>query len=432
MAFIGAHQLDIMLFMSGICAVLAIMTLMTATPSKSRRIILTAMELAAMLLLIAEWLSYIYRGDVSEQGFYMVRLSNGMVYFLQALFPWLVAQFLKDLFRDEGGLHFTPVLLQICDILFFLAAILLLVSQFTGLYYYFDAQNIYHRSHGFALAYSLPLLMVVLEEASLLIHQKRISMSIVVSLSLSIVLPVAAAVAQFFWYGMSLTSMTMVFVVIVFYAILMGDMSRAVESARKNELESSREAEKKITAMFEETALALAGAIDAKDKYTHGHSTRVATLSRQIAEAAGFSKDYCAQIYYAALLHDIGKIGIPDDIINKDGPLTTEEFEMIKSHPTMGYHILSGIKASPVLGIGAHYHHERYDGTGYPDGLRGEEIPEPARIIAVADAYDAMAFSRIYHGGIPTENAKEELLRESGKQFDPKYTEILVNILDAR
>lgn len=182
--------------------------------------------------------------------------------------------------------------------------------------------------------------------------------------------------------------------------------------------------------MFAETAEALANAIDAKDKYTHGHSTRVAALSRQIAKKAGMTGRDCDQVYFAALLHDIGKIGIRDDLINKEGKLTDEEFEQIKLHPILGYQILSSIKQSPSLSIGAHYHHERYDGKGYPDGLRGEEIPEIARIIAVADAYDAMSSSRSYRAFLPQETIKEELTKGMGKQFDPKYAEIMLRMME--
>ena len=141
---------------------------------------------------------------------------------------------------------------------------------------------------------------------------------------------------------------------------------------------------------FEQTAEALASAIDAKDRYTNGHSRRVAEYSLRIAQEAGKSEEECEKTYFAALLHDVGKIGVPIEILSKKGRLTDEEFAQIKQHPAMGGQILSSIKKSPWLSIGARYHHERYNGRGYPEGLKGEEIPEIARIIAVADAYDAM------------------------------------------
>ena len=145
---------------------------------------------------------------------------------------------------------------------------------------------------------------------------------------------------------------------------------------------------------------------------------------------AGLSDKACDQVYFAALLHDIGKIGIRDEIINKEGKLTEEEFEQIKLHPIFGDQILSSIKQSPTLCLGAHYHHERYDGTGYPEGLRGEAIPQIARIIAVADAYDAMSSTRSYRGKLSPQKTRDELVRGMGKQFDPEYAEIMLRILD--
>ena len=129
----------------------------------------------------------------------------------------------------------------------------------------------------------------------------------------------------------------------------------------------------------------LAGTIDAKDKYTKGHSSRVADYSKEIARRFGYSEPELTNIYMMGLLHDIGKIGIPDSVINKNGKLTDEEFELIKKHPVLGGGILRNIKEMPDLAWCARCHHEKYDGTGYPDGFKEEEIPEPARIVAVAD-----------------------------------------------
>ncbi len=153
--------------------------------------------------------------------------------------------------------------------------------------------------------------------------------------------------------------------------------------------------------------------------------------SKEIAEAAGRSEDYCDEIYFSALLHDVGKIGIQDTIINKEGRLTDEEFSMIKQHPGMGKQILSSIEQAPNLRTGANFHHERYDGKGYPEGLKGEEIPEMARIIAVADAYDAMTSKRSYRDTLPQSVVREELVKGRGKQFDPEFADIMIRLVDA-
>lgn len=190
------------------------------------------------------------------------------------------------------------------------------------------------------------------------------------------------------------------------------------------------EKEKNLRRLFEQTATALVNAIDAKDEYTHGHSTRVAEYSRKIAEHAGKSPAECDEIYHIALLHDVGKIGIAESIINKNGKLTDEEYEAIKQHPVLGAQILKGISEYPDLIIGARYHHERYDGRGYPDKLKGEDIPEIARIISVADAYDAMTSKRSYRDTIPQQSVREEIVKGSGTQFDPKFAKIMQHLID--
>lgn len=173
----------------------------------------------------------------------------------------------------------------------------------------------------------------------------------------------------------------------------------------------------------------IADAIDAKDAYTKGHSGRVAEYSREIAKRYGYSLERQEEIYMMGLLHDVGKIGVPDAVINKPGKLTDEEYAKIKTHPGRGAKILENIQEMPKLAIGARWHHERFDGRGYPDGLSGMEIPEEARIIAVADAYDAMTSNRSYRGIIPQEVVKGEIEKGSGTQFDPIFAAIMLEII---
>jgi len=174
----------------------------------------------------------------------------------------------------------------------------------------------------------------------------------------------------------------------------------------------------------------LAETIDAKDKYTNGHSTRVAEYAREIAKRAGYSRENQEHIYIMGLLHDVGKIGVPDAVINKPARLTDEEFLLIKTHPIQGAKILQTIEEMPQLATGARYHHERYDGKGYPDGLAGLEIPEEARIIGVADAYDAMTSNRSYRRSMSQEEVREQIVQGMGTQFDPHFAEIMLEMMD--
>ena len=180
-----------------------------------------------------------------------------------------------------------------------------------------------------------------------------------------------------------------------------------------------------------ESIQAISRTIDAKDEYTNGHSTRVGYYSRVIAEELGMHKDELDNMYYIALLHDIGKIAIPDKILNKPGKLTDEEFVVMKSHTTRGAKILKGISTIPHIIEGAKSHHERWDGRGYPDGLKGEEIPYVARIICCADCIDAMATRRVYKEPIPIEDIAKEFERCAGANFDPNIAKVVVNMIHA-
>ena len=175
---------------------------------------------------------------------------------------------------------------------------------------------------------------------------------------------------------------------------------------------------------------ALAKTIDAKDRYTNGHSERVAKYAKMIAAAMG--KDILEQekIYNIGMLHDIGKIGISGEIINKTTKLTDEEYNIIKTHPLIGADILENISEIPEIAIGARWHHERYDGKGYPDSLKGKDIPEIARIIGVADAYDAMASNRSYRKELPQDVVRKEIEKGKGTQFDPEIADVMLKLID--
>lgn len=174
----------------------------------------------------------------------------------------------------------------------------------------------------------------------------------------------------------------------------------------------------------------LAETIEAKDRYTRGHSKRVAKYSLAIAKRYGFDKKTRDSIFIMGLLHDVGKIGVPDQIINKEGRLTDEEYAIIKTHPEMGAKILEAVEEMPELSVGAHWHHERYDGKGYPDGLSGVKIPIEARIIAVADAYDAMSSRRSYRNSLSQEVVRSEIEKGRGTQFDPVFADIMLQMID--
>ena len=182
--------------------------------------------------------------------------------------------------------------------------------------------------------------------------------------------------------------------------------------------------------LSDQTVLALARTIDAKDKYTNGHSFRVSDYSVALAKRLGWSEAEVNEMRRESLLHDIGKIGIPDAVLNKPGRLDNEEFETIKSHTVIGKNILEGLEDMSGIANVALYHHERYDGKGYPTGLSGSDIPLHARIVAIADAYDAMNSDRIYRPALSRDKIRKEFDRCTGTQFDPELIAVFKEIFD--
>lgn len=424
------HQLNIMLVLSSICGLMAFFVAITKTLPPVRKKILLAFELCAMFLLISDRFAYFFRGDTSQLGYWMVRISNYMTFLLFLAVVFFFTLFLIDLLRNEGSLPAAPLRLNISCGLCAVGALLLTLSQFTGLYYTFDENNNYQRADGFLISYLIPVCVLLLNLSVVLKYFRQIGRLLRTSILLFSIVPLLAAIVQVFVYGVSLINISVVGMAVVTYVFSLLDLNETVDRANRRELDIVREEQQNMHLMFEQTATALANAIDAKDKYTHGHSRRVAEYSVKIAKLAGKTDKECEEIYFAGLLHDVGKIGVKDSIINKDGKLTDEEYAAIKTHPVIGMQILSGISQSPYLSIGAHYHHERYDGRGYPEGLKGEDIPDIARIIAVADAYDAMTSKRSYRDTIPQQLVREEFVKGTGTQFDPNYAGMMLHLID--
>ena len=217
-----------------------------------------------------------------------------------------------------------------------------------------------------------------------------------------------------------------------FFSALASDVAMAIRNAQLFE-DLKREAERNRN-LFIQTTIALGSAIEAKDAYTHGHTERVTKYALAIArqmEANGtgnFPPKFFENLYIAGLLHDIGKIGVPESILCKQDKLTPEEYEIMKTHTTRGAEILAPLTGFEECINGVKYHHERYDGGGYPEGLKGESIPMVAAIIAVADTYDAITTDRSYRKGLSREIAIAEIQKYSSKQFNPKPVNALVEL----
>ena len=403
----------------GICLALICFASMTDTLSKKRRWLLIALIISSVILLISVPITDKYNGDISLFGIYATRISKFLNYGAYLLITYLFTGYLKDLLENEGKLETMPKALKVSNLFLLVGLIVLGLSQSVGFYYYFDGDNIYHRGAGNAVSYLFPTSAILILIYVIIKYRKNLQKRLFVPLLLFTAVPPVFSIVHFINPAFNLTGAAIVGTAILLYCFSILDA---------NDL--SRIAHKKEGELVRQTAYALSEAIDAKDSYTNGHSRRVAEYSVEIAKRAGKSGDELDKIYLIALLHDVGKIGIAGSIINKEGKLTDEEYAAIKTHPVIGREILSKITIMPDLSIGASFHHERYDGKGYPYGLKGDEIPEIARIIAVADTYDAMASKRSYRDTLPKEKIREELLRGMGTQFDPIFAKIMVDIID--
>lgn len=217
-----------------------------------------------------------------------------------------------------------------------------------------------------------------------------------------------------------------------FFVALTDNVAMAIKNAQLfKELQTELSQKQQL---FINTTVALAAAIDAKDHYTHGHTSRVTNLSLEIAKRFAqinkkeFNEEFLEHLHIASLLHDIGKIGIPESILNKDGTLDEREKKLIMGHPDIGATILNPIKELQECIQGVKYHHENYDGSGYPEGLKGDQIPLIASIISVADTFDAMTTDRPYRKGLSKDEAIKEIERVSGKQLNPEISKIFVEL----
>lgn len=220
-----------------------------------------------------------------------------------------------------------------------------------------------------------------------------------------------------------------IIIILIFIIVAALIAATIVSHYMKREIEILNRITKRSYTIIDQTMKTFVNFIDAKDEYTKGHSTRVAEYSKLIAQQLGFDKQSQQDMYYMGLMHDIGKITVPDSILNKTGHLTTEEWAVIQLHTENGARLLQNFTVMPEIKDAVLYHHERYDGKGYLSHLKGEEIPLCARIICVADSVDAMSTNRCYRLKYSRDRIIQELERCSGKQFDPSIAKIMIDLI---
>ena len=429
--FIEAHQLNILLVLGGICGMNAIFVLFSRFLTVKRKIALILFELNAMILLWSDRYAYIYRGDMSAAGYAMVRISNFLVFVTTITILYTINLYLEDIIGHEAGVKEPLIRFKFVNALVVLGVFLVILSQFTGYYYWIDEFNVYHRGAHFAVGYIIPSIINFIQLSVVLQYYKKMSRGVRVSLLLFVVLPFLVSLLQIRLYGLSLTNVALALVAILVYLLSLIDLNNSVEDKNRMRIKKLKDREANTFLMFEQVSASLVSAFDAKGLYTKGHSERVAKYAEMIAESLGKNDDECRRVYCAAILHDAGKIGLNEELLNKKEELSPEEKKEMESHVIIGSDILSGITDAPFLKDCARSHHEKYDGTGYPDGLKGERIPEIARIVAVADCYDHLTSAEYYREALPQSVVREEIMKASGSRFDPVFADAMLRIIDS-
>ncbi|MCR5253145.1 MAG: HD domain-containing protein [Treponema sp.] len=429
--FIRNHQMNIMLALCAVCATMAVLLLLTRFLPKKRKWILIGMELSATLLLFFDRLGYQYGGNPGSLGYVLVRLSNFGVFFITSGIVFLFNLYLIDLLSRKASVSYIPKRLNFVTITSSIGMLLSVVTVFTGLYYSFDSNNVYHRGKYFLISYIIPVICPIIQFTVITEYRKSFSRFIYTALLLYIFLPISMGILQIFAYGISIVNMAMVLVSISLYIFTYLDINDEVQKAHSHEMNLLREEQNSMKQLFAQTTDAFIKALEKRSSYLTGYSKKVAKLSRLIAEKAGKSEAVCEEAYYTGLLHNVALGSIPDSLIQKESGISEDEEKIIKKLPESSSEILSSIKQYPYLSENIRYIHERYDGKGYPKGLKGEEIPELSRIVAISQAYVSMDSKTPIRNPIPKAIIREELVKESGLKYDPVFAETMVLIMDA-
>ncbi len=389
------------------------------------------MTVSNMLMIIGDLLDLFLGGTSGIRAFYFVYLG-AFLYFsassVMAMGFWGYLNALAEEKEKKSKLIYMPGILCVVY-----ESIVLIINIFSGFAFYVSEQNLYMRGPLFILL-NAPTLIYLGAIGLLFLHHKRFSVREGIVFFLFIMVPTIASIVRYLhpeiaFYN-AFFSLGLVFVMLFIQAeekVHLKQSENELILLKNEKLEQSNDL---MDYLITQLTLGWSKSAEMLDAYGPGHSVRVANISKEIAFHLGFDEAKQVETYYAALLHDIGNNRVPEAVRYKVGKYTSDELETMKMHTVAGYHMLKGISEMPELSYAARWHHEKYDGSGYPNGLRGEEIPLVARIVAVADAYDAMTTVRSYRKIFPQDLVKEQLEAGMGIQFDPKIAKIMIDIMN--
>lgn len=415
-----------------ICLILLFYQLIERRSNNKTNKWFTFMILCNSAMLVGDLCDWTLGGIPGAFPYYAQGIFSIVVYFaasgllLFSLYGWLISYIRQKIDISPNWLR-VGIALSAIQVLIALAAPIIRIA-------YIDADNYYQRGKLFLLTQVCPYIVYVLSLYLMIRYRRAFKKRERIYLGIFIVIPLFAELIQVMNYKYSTLNVACSLGLIMVFTFIQSERKLDDEYKVRGQiidenkrLEELQQYQENLSSQLIDV---LCSTVEAKDQYTRGHSQRVAQYAREIMYRMGGDEKVLQEVYYIGLLHDVGKISIDDSIINKKGRLTEEEYEQIKLHTVAGYQILKHVDVIPDLAIGARWHHERYDGTGYPNGLAGDNIPLIARIISVADAYDAMTSNRSYHKIMPQSVVREEISRGMGRQFDPAIARIMLEMID--
>ena len=415
-----------------ICLILLFYQLIERRSNNKTNKWFTFMVLCNSAMLVGDLCDWTLGGIPGAFPYYAQGIFSIVVYFaasgllLFSLYGWLISYIRQKIDISPNWLR-VGIALSAIQVLIALAAPIIRIA-------YIDADNYYQRGKLFPLTQVCPYIVYVLSLYLMIRYRRAFKKRERIYLGIFIVIPLFAELIQVMTYKYSTLNVACSLGLIMVFTFIQSERKLDDEYKVRGQiidenkrLEELQQYQENLSSQLIDV---LCSTVEAKDQYTRGHSQRVAQYAREIMYRMGGDEKVLQEVYYIGLLHDVGKISIDDSIINKKGRLTEEEYEQIKLHTVAGYQILKHVDVIPDLAIGARWHHERYDGTGYPNGLAGDNIPLIARIISVADAYDAMTSNRSYHKIMPQSVVREEISRGMGRQFDPAIARIMLEMID--
>jgi len=368
-------------------------------------------------------------------------IMSGMYFFSLVLLTFSVTKFYMTFMNLSET--YMNVLNVIIIVLTLVSLIALVINVKTGTFFTFK-HGYYEHGHLYSMCYFMPVIYFLLTFVSIIIGRKGVSRKNFICLLAGLLMAPSGAIIQFFFRPDILLSNATTIYALSFGALTLETPAYAEMIQKKHDLEELndhleeradevvKEAEIKSheEKIFSEQIMNVISETIDYSNHTDGDKARLsADASKKTALEMGYSEDFATDIYYMAIVHDVGMIGIPDEILEKHGVYTDDERKAMQKHTLIGFRIISNITQINNIGIAARWHHERYDGKGYPDGLKGEAIPVEARIVGVADAYYGMTGERVYKKKMTEEEAKAELKRCSGSQFDPKVVQAFLNVV---